>query len=106
MIIAGAVDPEEIKGTIIPAFVDNINQEITNEPENNQFILDNFDGNCNAELPECAEIDDCIADGVITENELKCNQMIETILIPDVEIEGKSYVSVGIKVQAVRAIIE
>jgi len=103
MVIAGAALPEDLKNTIIPNYVDNVNAEILADPVGSQFILDTFDDACSTEIAGCAGNSDCAADGVITEAELQCNSIINTILTPDVTIDGVQYVSFGIRVQAVHA---
>ncbi|MBU1413626.1 hypothetical protein KKD52_02550 [Myxococcota bacterium] len=103
MVIAGAVLPADLKNTIIPNYVDNVNADIIADPVGSQFILDTFDNACSTELAGCASSPECAADGVITETELQCNSIINTILTPDVTIEGVQYVSFGIRVQAVTA---
>jgi len=103
MVIAGAVLPQDLKDTIIPNYVDNVNADIAADPEGSQFILDTFDDRCSTELAGCAGSPECASDGVITETELKCNSIINTILTPDVTIGGVQYVSFGIRVQAVPA---
>jgi len=103
MVIAGAALPEDLKNTIIPNYVANVNEEIAADPVGSQFMLDTFDNACSAEIAGCAGHPDCAADGVITEMELQCNSIINTVLTPDVTIGGVQYVSFGIRVQAVRA---
>ncbi|PKN47128.1 MAG: hypothetical protein CVU59_03925 [Deltaproteobacteria bacterium HGW-Deltaproteobacteria-17] len=103
MVIAGAVLPADLKNTIIPNYVDNVNADIAADPVGSQFILDTFDDACSTELAGCAGSPECAADGVITETELQCNSIINTILTPDVTIGGVQYVSFGIRVQAVPA---
>ncbi len=103
MVIAGAVLPADLKNTIIPSYVDNVNADIAADPVGSQFILDTFDDACSTELAGCAGSPECAADGVITETELQCNSIINTILTPDVTIGGVQYVSFGIRVQAVPA---
>ena len=103
MVLAGAVLPDDLKNTIIPNYVDNVNADIAADPEGSRFILDTFDDACSTELAGCAGNPDCAADGVITEAELRCNSIINTILTPDITIGGVQYVSFGIRLQAVPA---
>ncbi len=105
MIIAGLVLPEDLKDSIIPNYVDNVNHEIQSDPAGSQFILNTFDNRCSDDIPGCAGNPGCVADGIITEAELKCNSIINTILTPDVTLDGQQYVSFGIRVQAARASI-
>jgi len=103
MVLSGAVLPEDLKDTIIPNYVDNVNADIAADPAGSQFILDTFDNRCSTELAACVANPDCASDGVITETELRCNSIINTILTPDITVEGVQYVSFGIRLQAVRA---
>lgn len=103
MILAGAVLPEDLKNSIIPNYVDNVNQEIQNDPQGSQFIVNTFDNRCSPDIAGCAGHADCAADGIITATELMCNSTINTILTPDVTIQGVAYVSFAVRVQAVRA---
>lgn len=103
MILAGAVLPDDLKNSIIPNYVNNVNQEIQNDPQGSQFILNTFDNRCSPDIAGCAGHADCAADGVITATELMCNSTINTILTPDVTIQGVAYVSFAVRVQAVRA---
>lgn len=103
MVLSGAVLPEDLKDTIIPNYVDNVNADIQADPQGSQFILDTFDDRCSTELAGCAGNPACASDGVITEAELRCNSIINTILTPDVTVGGVQYVSFGIRLQAVPA---
>jgi hypothetical protein len=105
MIIAGAISPSEIRDSLLPAFVDEINETIQNDPQGSTFITETFDNSCNAEIEGCSDLTECISDGIITLQELQCNDTINIILTPDVTIDGVDYVSMGVRVQAVKAII-
>ncbi len=103
MVIAGLARPEDLKNSIIPNYVDNVNEEIQSDPQGSQFILDTFDNRCSPDIAGCAGHPDCAADGVITATELTCNSTINTILTPDVTVDGISYVSFAVRVQAAHA---
>jgi hypothetical protein len=103
MVIAGAVLPDDLKNSIIPNYVDNVNEEIQQDPQGSQFILNTFDNHCSPDIAGCAGHADCAADGIITATELMCNSTINTILTPDVTIQGTAYVSFAVRVQAAHA---
>lgn len=103
VVIAGLVRPEDLKDSIIPNYVDNVNREIQEDPQGSAFILETFDNRCSPEIAGCAGHPDCAADGVITAAELTCNSTINTILTPDVTVQGVPYVSFAVRVQAARA---
>lgn len=105
VIIAGAVSPTEIRDEILPAFVDNVNNDIQSDPEGSQFILDTFDNQCSNEYDGCEDLSDCVSDGVITLTELRCNGTVNIVLNPDITINGVDYVSLGLRVSAVKAVI-
>ncbi|MBU1534173.1 hypothetical protein KKF84_02570 [Myxococcota bacterium] len=105
-VIAGAVDPAKLRDEILPAFVDDINNAITDDPEGSQDILNSFDNNCSAEIPGCESLTDCVADGIISLKELQCNETVNIILTPDVTLDGHDYVSLGVRIQGVSAIID
>ncbi len=105
-VIAGAVDPVQLRDEILPAFVDDINAAINDDPEGSQFVLDTFDNNCNPEITGCESLTDCVEDGSISLKELQCNDTINIILTPDVTLDGHDYVSLGVRVQGVKAIID
>lgn len=103
MVIAGLALPDDLKNSIIPNYVDNVNEEIQKDPQGSQFILDTFDNRCSPDIAGCAGNADCAADGIITAAELMCNSTINTILTPDVTVGGTAYVSFAVRVQAARA---
>ncbi|MBN2725087.1 MAG: hypothetical protein JXR95_13555 [Deltaproteobacteria bacterium] len=106
IIIAGAVEVAAIRDSVLPAFVENVNDDILDDPEGSQFILDTFDNQCSSEYSGCDDLSECVDDGVITLTELKCNGTVNIVLTPDITIDGVDYVSLGLKVQAVKAVID
>jgi hypothetical protein len=106
VILAGGVQLDEVIDKILPSFVDNVNDEISSNRAGSQFIIDTFDNNCSTEIEGCANNVECVSDEIITETELKCNSIVNTVLTPDVTIEGEDFISFGVRIQGVKAIID
>ncbi len=105
MVLSGAMDPRKIREELLPAFVDDLNDAVISTPEESTFLLDTFDGTCDTTLPQCGAVTTCTTDGYISLEELQCNSTLNIILSPDVTIEGKEYVSFGVRLTAAKALL-
>ena len=83
------------------------------------ILLGYFDGQCSTSVEGCEDVvnmqGDCVLNDPevdprpwITATEVRCNEMFQTVIQPDVDIDGdgeRDLLSLGIRVGAVRAVI-
>lgn len=107
VIIGGAVTQDDLNTKVIPAIASQIAPIITRDctmptmppgcgcaaNSTGKTILDLFDGDITGTQKNCA----------VSVEEIKGNSLIQSLLAPDVKIDGKDALSIGIKAQAKHA---
>ena len=106
VILAGALTDEDLNTKVIPAIATQIQPIITRDctmptvpgcgcvaGSTGKTVLDLFDGDINGSTKDCK----------VSVEEIKGNSLIQSLLAPDVTIEGKMALSLGIKVEATKA---
>lgn len=109
LIIGGALTEEDLNTQVLPAIVSELGPSIamdcptTTPPDcgcmsgsTGATVLGLFDGILTSpRTPDC----------MVTVEEVKANTLIQSLLAPDVTIDGKAALSLGVKLQAVAATI-
>jgi len=107
VILGGALTQDDLNGKVIPAIQTQIAPIITrdcNMPASpptcgcmanstGKTVLDLFDGDITGTAKDCA----------VSVEEIKGNSLIQSLLAPDVTIDGKQALSLGIKVEETKA---
>ncbi len=107
VILAGALTADDLNTKVIPAIQKQIAPIITrdcNMPtvppgcgcmsgSTGKTVLDLFDGDITGTAKDC----------MVSVEEIKGNSLIQSLLAPDVKIDGKDALSLGIKVQTTKA---
>ncbi len=107
VILAGALTDEDLNTKVIPAIADQIAPIITRDcpmplvagcgckaGSTGKTVLDLFDGDIMGTTKDCK----------VSVDEIKGNSLIQSLLAPDVTIDGKMALSLGIKVEATKAV--
>ena len=107
VILAGALTEEDLNTMVIPAIQKQIAPIITRDcpmptmpptcgcmaNSTGKTVLDLFDGGITGTQKDC----------MVSVEEIKGNSLIQSLLAPDVTIDGKMALSLGIKVEATKA---
>jgi hypothetical protein len=107
VILAGALTQEDLNTKVIPAIQTQIAPIITRDcpmptmppgcgcmpNSTGKTVLDLFDGGITGTQKDC----------MVSVDEIKGNSLIQSLLAPDVTIDGKMALSLGIKVEATKA---
>ena len=113
--IGGGISKDEIDNKLLPALVDWLNEAIVEDPTGDLAgtVLEMLDGKCSSSVPgcedvvpgegDCAEWDPQNPQGdPISITEARCNSTLDTVLQPDVHIDGgEDLLSLGVKVSAI-----
>lgn len=106
VILAGALTDTDLNAKVIPAITKQIEPIIMRDcpmptvpgcgcvaSSTGKTVLDLFDGDIMGTTKDCK----------VTDEEIKGNSLIQSLLAPDVTIDGKMALSLGIKVEATKA---
>jgi len=106
VIVGGALTDTDLNTKVIPAIADQIAPIITRDcptpavpgcgctaGSTGKTVLDLFDGDITGTTKDCK----------VSVDEIKGNSLIQSLLAPDVTIDGKMALSLGIKVEATKA---
>jgi hypothetical protein len=103
VVLAGAITQDDINNNIIPAVVNQLTPTITRDCNNLSHPPDCgcTDGSTGKTI--IGLFDTAPADCMVTVDEVKGNSLIMSLLAPDVTVDGKMALSLGIKVAAEKA---
>ena len=107
VILAGALTQDDLNTKVIPAIATQIAPIITRDctmptmppgcgctaSSTGKTVLDLFDGDITGTTKDCK----------VTVDEIKGNSLIQSLLAPDVTIDGKMALSLGIKIETTKA---
>ncbi len=113
--LGGGLSPAYLYDVLLPLLAGIMTRTIADDPlaSTSDKMADLFDGNCIQleDIPGCesviygeGECDDDAAVPVITATELRCNALIQSVLKPDVDIDGDGVADVlsyGVRLSAV-----